>query len=360
MQGNAAGGPGRSPQKYADNYVLTERKTYMKKMLFIYNSHSGKGQIKFHLLQIIDTFTKAGYYVTAHPTQAKLDAVNVITECGRDFDIIVVCGGDGTLNEAIKGVMSIGERIPLGYIPAGTMNDFASSLGIPHNMVNAAEKIVSGETALVDIGSFNDEFFTYVAGFGAFTDVSYGTSQQMKNVFGSLAYIVEGLRIKRLNSLKPYHAKIEYDGKAIEDDFIYGMICNSLSVGGFKGLGGKDILMNDGIMEGLFIKQPNNLIELQQTLNALVARNLEADCFYYFKTDKAIVSSDEEIPWTLDGEFGGNVSRAEISAKNEAINLFASPSLKILGGTADVFPEHIIDESDPNYYFAEENDGPTE
>lgn len=336
------------------------KELFMKKLLFVFNPHAGKGQIKFHLLQILDTFTKAGYEVTAHPTQAQLDAVNVITETGKDHDVIVVSGGDGTMNEAIKGLMNLGEKIPLGYIPAGTMNDFASSLGIPHNMTAAAEKIVTGETAEVDIGAFNDEFFTYVAGFGAFTDVSYGTSQQMKNVFGSLAYIAEGLSIKRLNSMKPYKVKVEYDGNVIEDEFIYGMICNSVSVGGFKGLGGKDVLMNDGIMEGLFIKNPKNLIELQQTINALLARNLEADCFYYFKTGKAVVSSDESIPWTLDGEFGGDVTRAEITAKNKAICLFASPTLKILGGTAEVVPEPMGDESDPSYYYSEENDGPTE
>lgn len=332
----------------------------MKKMLFVFNPHAGKGQIRFHLLQILEIFTRAGYDVTAHPTQSKLDAVNVITEQGADYDVIVVSGGDGTMNEAIKGIMNIGVKVPLGYIPAGTMNDFASSLGIPHNMTDAADKIVSGETAEVDIGAFNDEFFTYVAGFGAFTDVSYGTSQQMKNVFGSLAYIAEGLRIKRLNSMKPYRVNIEYDGNVIEDDFIYGMICNSMSVGGFKGLGGKDVLMNDGIMEGLFIKNPKNLIELQQIINALLARNLESEYFYYFKTGKAVVTAEEEIPWTLDGEFGGNVARAEIGAKNKAICLFASPALKILGGTADAIPEVYVDESDPSYYYSEENDDPTE
>lgn len=332
----------------------------MKKMLFVFNPHAGKGQIRFHLLQILNIFTIGGYDVTVHPTQSKLDAVNVITEQGKEYDVIVVSGGDGTMNEAIKGIMNTGVKIPLGYIPAGTMNDFASSLGIPHNMTTAAEKIVMGETAEVDIGTFNDEYFTYVAGFGAFTDVSYGTSQQMKNVFGSLAYIAEGLRIKRLNSMKPYHVKIEYDGNVIEDDFIYGMICNSMSVGGFKGLGGKDVLMNDGVMEGLFIKNPKNLIELQQIINALLARNLESEYFYYFKTGKAFVSAEEEIPWTLDGEFGGNVTRAEISAKNKAICLFTSPALKILGGTADVIPEAYVDESDPSYYYAEENDSPTE
>lgn len=327
----------------------------MKKMLFVFNPHSGKGQIKFHLLNIIDSFTKGGYDVCVHPTQAKLDAVDTITRIGEDHDVIVVSGGDGTMNEAIKGLMSLDRKIPLGYIPAGTMNDFASSLGIPHNMAEAADKILSDETADVDIGTFNDDYFTYVAGFGAFTDVSYGTSQQMKNVFGSLAYIAEGLRIKRLNNMKTYRVRIEYDGGIIEDEFIYGMICNSMSVGGFKGLGGKDVLMNDGIMEGLFIRTPKSLIELQQTINALLARNLEAEQFCYFKTERAVVSADEEIPWTLDGEFGGDVSRAEISAKKEAIRLFASPSLKILGGTADApAGQEDID----GVYF--EDDGPTE
>ncbi len=305
----------------------------MKKLLFVFNPLSGKGLIKNYLLNIVDIFTQDGYEVTVHPTQAKLDAFQTVVSRGEDFDVIVTSGGDGTLNETITGLMNINRKIPLGYIPAGTMNDFASSLGIPKNMPDAAQKIVDGETADVDIGSFNDEYFTYVAGFGAFTDVSYETSQQMKNVFGSLAYIVEGLRIKRLSNTKAYHVKISYDDTVIEDDFIFGMICNSNSVGGFKGLGGKDVLLNDGIFEGLFIKMPKSLSDLQSTINALISREMDSEYFYCFKTDRVELSSDSDLPWTLDGEFGGDCRSVVIKNNCKAVRIFTSPSNILLGGT---------------------------
>lgn len=302
----------------------------MKKMLFVYNPLSGMGQIKHHLFSIIDTFTKAGYEVTVHPTQAKLDAYQTVISRGADFDVIVASGGDGTLNETIKGVMQLEKKVTIGYIPAGTMNDFATSLSIPKSMPQAAEKIVAGETAQVDIGSFNDEFFTYVAGFGAFTDVSYETPQPMKNVFGSLAYIFEVLNLKRLSSTKSYHVKITFDGYTIEDDFIYGMVCNSNSVGGIKGLTGKDVLLNDGVFEGLFIKMPKNLIELQNTVNALYNRDMSSGYLYYFKSGEITFESDEDIAWTLDGEFGGNLRNVSVKNNCRAVTIFSSPGNNIL------------------------------
>ncbi len=308
----------------------------MKKMLFIYNPHSGKGQIKSHLFGIIDTFTKEGYEVTVHPTQSKLDAYQTVVSRGSDFDVIVTSGGDGTLNETIKGIMQLNVKLPIGYIPAGTMNDFATCLGIPKNMPEAALKIVKGEVADVDIGAFNDEFFTYVAGFGAFTEVSYETPQQMKNMFGSLAYIVEGMNLKRLSNTKSYHVKLTYDGNDIEDDFIYGMVCNSNSVGGIKGLSGKDVLLNDGVFEGLFIKMPKSIADFQLTINALLARDMTSEYLYYFKTSEVEFFSEDDIPWTVDGEFGGNHSTGVISNKCKAVRIFTSPDSKLLGGAKDV------------------------
>ena len=327
----------------------------MEKMLFIYNPLSGMGQIKHHLFSIIDTFTKNGYEVTVHPTQSKLDAFQTAVSRGSDFDVIVTSGGDGTLNETIKGVMQLNKKIPIGYIPAGTMNDFATSLGIPKLMPQAAEKIVAGETAEVDIGSFNDEYFTYVAGFGAFTEVSYETPQPMKNVFGSLAYIIEVLNLKRLSNTKSYHVKITYDGFTIEDDFIYGMVCNSNSVGGIKGLSGKDVLLNDGVFEGLFIKMPKNLIELQNTVNALYNRDMNSGYTYYFKSACISFESDTDIAWTLDGEFGGNLRNVTVKNNCRAVKIFTSPDSKILGGNKDIetyenFTENMSEEFENSDY----------
>ncbi|MBQ8787453.1 MAG: diacylglycerol kinase family lipid kinase, partial [Oscillospiraceae bacterium] len=216
-----------------------ERGIKMKKMLFVFNPHSGKGQIRQHLLTITDTFTKGGYEVTIHPTQCRNDAYEKISSRIDEFDVVACSGGDGTLNETIKAVMTSGNRVPIGYIPSGTMNDFASAIGIPKDMPASAQKIVDGNIVTVDIGSFNSEYFTYIAAFGMFTEVSYETSQQMKNMFGSLAYIMEGM--KRFNMTKTYRVTVTCNGETTEDEYIYGMVSNSSSIGGIKGFGGDDI-----------------------------------------------------------------------------------------------------------------------
>ena len=238
----------------------------MKKLLFVYNPHSGKGQINEHLAEIIDVFTKGGYEVTAHPTQARNDAYETVKSRGGDFDLVVCSGGDGTTNEMIKGIMEGGHHVPVGTIPAGTMNDFATSLGIPKHMPDAARTIVNGTPEYVDVGAFNDRYFTYVAAFGVFTEVSYATDQQLKNSLGAVAYIIGAMKeaAKKSDLSGKYRLTIDVNGQKVTDDFIYGMVANSLSVGGIKGLAGKDICMNDGLFEGLFIKKPNSIIELNQ------------------------------------------------------------------------------------------------
>lgn len=293
----------------------------MKKLLFVFNPHSGKGQIRQHLMPIIDIFVKDGYEVTVHPTQAQSDAYEKIAARCDDFDTVVCSGGDGTLNETIKALMTRERRIPLGYIPSGTMNDFASSLGIPKDMESAAKIIVDGNIEQVDAGAFNDEYFTYIAAFGAFTEVSYETSQQMKNMFGSLAYLMEGM--KRFNMIKSYHAAVTHDGETVEDDFIFGMTSNSSSVAGIKGFGGDEIQLDDGVFEVFLIKKPKNLSEFQFIINSLLKHDTSAKCFISFKASQVEFHSDEELPWTLDGEFGGNCRNVTIKNKRKAIEIFA-------------------------------------
>ena len=303
----------------------------MKKLLFVFNPHSGKGQIHAHLLNIIDTFVKNGCEVTVHPTQSKNDAYEKISARCGDFDIIVCSGGDGTLGETIKALMVSNKRMPLGYIPSGTMNDFASCLGIPKDMPEAAAKIVQGNLVTVDVGSFNEEYFTYIAAFGAFTDVSYETPQQMKNMFGSLAYIMEG--IKRLNTAKSYHVSVTYDGNTIEDDFIFGMASNSTSVGGFKGLGGNEVKLDDGLFEVLLIRMPANIAELQMTINSLLRRELDSEYFISFKASEISFHSDDDLPWTLDGEYGGNCRNVTVKNNYRAVDIFAPAPGTIISGT---------------------------
>lgn len=201
-----------------------------KKLLFIFNPHSGKGLIKNKLLEIVDIMVKADYEVTIYPTQSKGDAQNHVREEAKNYDLIVCSGGDGTLDEAVSGMMESEEKTLLGYIPAGSTNDFANSLRIPKSMLKAANVAVKGRRFPVDIGYFNGDSFVYVAAFGLFTAVSYQTSQQLKNVLGHAAYILEGM--KQLLDIPVYKMRVEYDDEVLEDEFIYGMITNSISVGG--------------------------------------------------------------------------------------------------------------------------------
>lgn len=289
-----------------------------KKLLFVYNPCAGKGVIRSKLSYIIETFTNADYEVTVHATRRKNDATEMVAKYGSNYDLVACSGGDGTLNEVAIGIMQCEKRPPCGYIPTGTTNDCASSLGLSKNIIKAAQTIVDGDLFPYDIGKINDDYFIYVAGFGAFTDVSYATSQSVKNALGRLAYLLEG--VKRIPSLKSYHYQIEYDGEVIDDYFLYGMVSNSNSVGGFKGLNGKDVSLNDGVFEVTLIKPPHNAIELQSIINSLLSEERECKHIISFHTNHVRFISDELVPWTVDGEFGGNLKEADIVNLKHAIS----------------------------------------
>lgn len=283
-----------------------------KDMLFIYNPKSGKAQIRSHLVDIIDVFVKGGYEVTVYPTQARGDAIKKTKKKKDKYDIVVCSGGDGTLDEVFTGMMKSKFKVPIGYIPSGSTNDFATSLNLSKNMVQAAEDIVSGDNFAVDVGLFNEDVFAYIAAFGLFTEVTYETDQQIKNVLGHVAYLLEG--VKRLATIKTYKLKVTVDEKIIEDEFIFGMITNSHSVGGFQKITGNNVELDDGEFEVTLIKNPKNPIELNRVMAALVDRDIDAECMYCFKARKVCIESEEEVAWTLDGEFGG--SHKEVTVKN--------------------------------------------
>lgn len=292
-----------------------------KKLLFVYNPISGKAQVKNSLNDIINNFTKAGYLVTVHPTQCKRDGYEYIKKHISEYDLISVCGGDGMLNETANAYMTVSEqnRPPLLFLPAGSTNDFATSLKIPTNIKKASNKISDGESVLCDLGEFNGKTFAYVAAFGAFTSVSYDTPQDIKNKFGHLAYVVAG--IKELTSIKTYRVKVKYDDKVIEDDFIYGMVSNSNQIGGFKTAKDMKCSINDGEFEVVLIKNPKNPIGYQIVLSDLVTQNYISEYFITFKTSKITFESDEEISWTLDGEFGGKEKKAEVNIIEKAFSI---------------------------------------
>lgn len=295
-----------------------------KKMLFVYNPRSGKGLIKNKLADIIDIFTKAKYEVTVHPTQERQDATKIVMEKGGDYDLIVCSGGDGTLDETVTGLINGNLQTPIGYIPAGSTNDFGGSLAMPKNMLKAAANIVKENDFQCDVGRFNDDIFVYIAAFGLFTDVSYGTDQEIKNVLGHMAYILEGM--KRLPAVKSYSLKVKYldkDGeeKMIEDSFLFGMVTNSMSVGGFKNITGKKVKLDDGVFEVTLIKTPKNPIELNNIMVSLIDRNIDTNSMYCFKTKSISFESEDLVAWTLDGEYGGEHRRTHIENMNKAMNI---------------------------------------
>ena len=293
----------------------------MRKIYFIYNPHSGKEQIGSKLNEIIRTLAEKDNELTVVPTIGYLDAMERITNLPDGYDLVVCSGGDGTLDEVVTGMMKRPKerRIPIGYIPAGTTNDFARSLEIPRNMPEAARNAMQGKPFACDIGSFNEDSFVYIASFGIFTEVSYSTKQEVKNVLGHMAYILEGM--KSLYNIKSYKMRVSSDEMEFEGDFLFGMITNSKSVAGFKGLVKGDVQFDDGVYEVTFIKRPKNPLEIQEILGALLLEEINSNYMYSFRTKKLIIESEGMVPWTLDGEFGGEHDHVVIENNHKAVEI---------------------------------------
>lgn len=285
-----------------------------KQMLFIINPRSGREKIRQKLLDILDAYTAAGYQVQVHVTQSQGDAGRAVQGCGAKKDLIICSGGDGTLNEVISGMMELSKPVTLGYIPSGSTNDFASSLKLPKQLLPAALNAVHGTPFAIDIGRFcDDRYFVYVAAFGALTEVSYQTPQDKKNLLGHQAYILEG--VKSLTSIKTYVMKITCPETVIEGEFIYGMVTNTISVGGFKGLVNQKVALNDGLFEVLLIRAPKTPLELSGIVAAILTHDEENNEFLCkFKTKELKIEAAEPVDWVLDGEYGG--SRKEVSIVN--------------------------------------------
>ncbi len=295
----------------------------MRKLLWILNPKAGRGVIAGKMVECLNIFQNAGYETTAYATQKAQDAVKIVQERAEGFDRIVCAGGDGTLSEVVTGLMGCEDRPPLGYIPAGTTNDFALSLGIPRTVAEAAKIAVGNTLQALDVGKFNEQYFNYVAAFGIFTEVSYATPQQTKNIFGRAAYILEG--IKSLVNIRTHHLRVSCDGLSEENDFIYGMVSNTRSVGGFKLAPNQNIALDDGLYEVLLVRPVENPMELQWLANDLLTRNMDSNRFVYCRTSHIVFEADNEVPWTLDGEFGGSIQRAEINNFSRAITFVTAP-----------------------------------
>lgn len=277
-----------------------------KKILFVFNPVAGRSQIRNHLLEIIEILSAADYMVVCYPTRSRGDARRIVREREDDYLYVVCAGGDGTLDEVVSGMMENPDKpfVPIGYIPAGTTNDFASSLHIPSDMRKAAEVVANGRTFRCDLGLFNErDYFTYVAAFGLFTGTSYQTPQELKNQLGHLAYILQG--VTELGNMRAYHMRVESDGIVREGDYAYGMITNSHSIGGFSNITGREVDLQDGLFEVTMIRMPQNPLELSEILMAIGNPSAQTELVSTFKTSHITLTCDEQISWTRDGEFAG-------------------------------------------------------
>ena len=272
----------------------------MKKMLFIMNPNAGMRKGVRYLADIIALFNRTGFDVTTHMTSCQGDAEQVARRLAGEVDIVVCCGGDGTLNEVISGILRSGHDVPMGYIPCGSTNDFASSLKLSSNIMQATKDIVEGEPVPYDVGKFGDRYFSYVASFGAFTKASYNTPQSVKNALGHTAYVLEG--INELSQIRKEHVRMEMDDQVVEDDFLFGAISNSTSIGGILTLNPSIVDMSDGLMEVVLVRSPRNLTEISECLQALQSQTYNCAMITFRSAKKVTIYANPEMPWTLDGE----------------------------------------------------------
>ena len=291
----------------------------MKKMLFVMNPYSGMRRANKYLVEIIDLFNRADYEVMVHMTQGPGDATRVVASKAHEMDLIVCCGGDGTFNETISGMLSVGADVPLGYIPAGSTNDFASSLKLSANVMQAAQDILEGQPITYDVGKFGDRYFSYVASFGAFTKASYATPQSIKNALGHTAYLLEG--ISELSQIKNEHVRMEIDGQVVEDDFLFGAISNSTSVGGILTLSPDVVDLADGQMEILLVRAARSLTEIAECIQAVQSQKYNCAMITFRSAKKVRVFADPDMPWTLDGEREDGHAQVDVENVHLAIRL---------------------------------------
>ena len=273
----------------------------MKKMLFVLNPFAGQKKANKFMPEILSLFNRAGYETNVYMTGGQGDATQMVQQKAGEMDLIVCCGGDGTFNETVSGILQSGVDVPVGYIPAGSTNDFAASLKLPTNPLQAAQFILEGTPTAYDIGRFGNRYFSYVASFGAFTRASYSTPQSVKNALGHVAYLLEG--INELSQIRKFPIRMELNGEVVENDFLFGAISNSTSVGGILTLNTDQVDLGDGLLEILLIRAPKNLTELSECLLALQTQNYNNCAMITFcSTNRVTVYADPEMPWTLDGE----------------------------------------------------------
>ena len=291
----------------------------MKKLLFVMNPCAGMRKANKVLPEILGLFNRYGYDVHVHITDGRTDGEQVVAQRAKDMDLVVCCGGDGTFNETVSGVLKSGEKVPIGYIPAGSTNDFAVSLGLKSNPVEAAKQIMEGTETAYDVGCFGGRYFTYVSSFGIFTKASYATPQSLKNSLGHAAYLLEG--IQELSQLKKLAVRMELEGEVLEGEYLFGAISNSTSLGGVMKLDPSQVDMADGLFEVLLVRMPKDLLELSECITAIQKQTYNCKIMTFRTAKKVTVYAAETMDWTLDGEREPGHAQVEVENLHHAILL---------------------------------------
>lgn len=293
-----------------------------QRVLLMVNPMAGRQKIRNELIYVVDTLTKAGYETIIYTTQGKDATRDLLAEKDSQFDRVICCGGDGTFNEILSATMHWDKRPILGYIPAGTTNDFAAGLKLPSDIREAAVNIVRGTPHTVDAGLFNTSYFSYVASFGAFTETSYSTPQNFKNALGHLAYILEG--IKEIPAFTPYTVCVEADGQIYKDSYIFGAVSNARSVGGILKISDSLVDLNDGVFEVMMIKMPKTLMDLSAIVTSLTSLNplkYDPSMFLFLQTKELKITFEQEMVWSLDGERVSGGKEARIACIKDAFKI---------------------------------------
>ena len=291
----------------------------MKKLLFLLNPCAGTRKANRVLPDILATFNRADYDVRTYITAGPQDASEAVKKLAEGMDLVVCCGGDGTFNETVNGLLEAGLDIPIGYIPAGSTNDFANSLQLSADPVAAAQRIVNGSQERLDIGQFGSRYFSYVASFGAFTKASYNTPQNIKNALGHTAYLLSG--IAELSQIHKTHVQLELDGEVLEDDYLFGAVCNSTSVGGILTLDPNQVDMSDGMFEVLLVRAPKNLSEITECILAVQKQQYNCRMITFRSAKQVKIYADSDMFWTLDGEKETGHSEVTVTNLHHAIRL---------------------------------------
>lgn len=299
-----------------------------KEMLIIVNPCAGKGKINKYIPQICENLEKQGFELEVKYTSKNNNGEQIIENYERYIDTVVVCGGDGTLNEVISGIVKCNKKINLSFIPLGTTNDFARTVKMPKNVLKLSKNISKYDKQNIDVGKFNDKYFYYVAAFGLLTNVSYTTRQSEKNKYGRFAYYKEAL--KSLKNIKSYKATIVTDNEIIKDEFIYGGISNSVSIAGFKWFKRNNFCINDGIFEIILIKKPHNMIDLIKDVFSILRKEYDQKNVYCIKSKHLKIDFTEDVEWTLDGECGGKAHEVVIENYNNKVRLLVPSKRKDL------------------------------